>query len=982
MAYESKDTLVERFFTQPSTKATDMFNYETRKAEIRNLETDDIIFSKDNVTFPEGWSQNAVNIVTSKYFAREGVPETGEEKDIRQMVGRYTTSLRNFGESNGYFQNPEEAETFQEELSYLVLNQMYSPNSPTWFNVGKGDIYGIGGSSENGLFYFNEKTGKVELTGSDYEKPQCSACFILGLEDKLFGQNGIIDWWDTETRLFKFGSGSGVTLQYLRAIGESLSGGGESSGALSFARVSDIIADVVKSGGITRRAAKMVNQHINHPEVIPFIDWKVESEKQVRALVASGLYTPQAAYAHVSGQNSNNSVVVHDQFMEAAKNGGNVDFIEVKSGEIRESIPAKELLIHMAAATHISGDPGIQYDHHINAMNTVKNSGKINVSNPCSEYFFIDDSACNLGSNNVKKFTSKDGKFDVKAYEHALRIETLAQEMVVDLSGYPSAPIAKNSHLFRPIGIGHANIGATLMSQGIPYDNDYGREFAAAITAKMTATVYDQSARIAARKGPFKEFGKNKEPFMEVMDLHLEAAERLKPRVNGNMNLEELVKDAKLSWHNARELLEEHGARNAQATLLAPTGTIGFMMDCDTTGIEPSPWLVMYKKLVGGGTQQIINQSIPEGLRKLGYSEDKIKDIEKYVLETNMVEGAPHMKDEHLAVFDTANRSAGGTRFLTYMAHLKMMAATQPFLSGAISKTVNLPFEAKIEDILDIYEQGHELGLKAIAVYRDDSKLYQPLVDEDNSSEEELPRGTKISLDERREGLVKVTSINNPLAGLEYRVHLLTGEYPNGDLGEIRIQISKQGSHLRKIYDDLGIALSEGLKTGVKLESFAEKYINSVSEVSGATSDPSIRSCSSMEDWIFRTLILEYSGTEKYKELTGDTNFSLTPQQERELRVNRNTEAKRSQVYFDDIANINRKMALKTMDEVRAYDEEREAKLKKEKEEEEKSKKGSKKIKRKTTTGGACDICGSQLIPDGKCKKCVNCGKTVGGCAM
>ena len=724
----------------------------------------------------------------------------------------------------------------------------------------------------------------------------------------------------------------------------------------------------------------MVNQHITHPEVLPFINWKVDSEKQVRALVASGLYTPQDAYAHVSGQNSNNSVLVTEDFMEAAKEGKNVDFIEIKSGEVRASMPAKELLIQIAAATHVSGDPGLQYDHHINKMNTVKNSGRINVSNPCSEYMFIDDSACNLGSTNLKKFKREDGTFDIDAYEQANRLAALAQEITVDYAGYPSAPIAKNAHLLRPLGVGYANLGALLMSEGMAYDDDISRDFAAAITAKMTATVYDQSARIAARKGPFKEFEKNREPFMEVMRTHLESSEKLKPRVNGKLNLEEMTRDAKESWRNTVKLIEEYGARNAQATLLAPTGTIGFLMDCDTTGVEPSPWLVMNKQLVGGGTQKLVNNSIPEGLEKLGYSKEQAKEINEYVLETNMVEGAPHIKDEHLAVFDAANKAYEGTRFLNYMSHLKMMGAVQPFLSGAISKTVNLPNDAGIEDILNIYEEGDKLGLKAIAIYRDGSKLYQPLIDEDTSVEETLPRGTKISLDEKRDGLVRVTTIKNPLAGLEYRVHLLTGEYPNGDLGEVRVQMSKQGSDMRKIYDDIGILISEGLKTGVPIESFAEKFLDSTSNISGATTDTLVRSCSSLEDWMFKTLVLEYEGLEKYKELTGDLDFKLTPQQERELRVNRNKETKRAQVYYDDIADIDRRMMLATIDDVKEYDEERAKKLKKEEKEE--GKEGAKKIRKRATTGGYCNICGGQLIPDGKCKKCVNCGKTIGGCAV
>ena len=980
MAYENNNTLVERLFTKPEKKAEDMFNYEKRTAEINDFQTGKTIYKKEGLIFPEGWSQMAVNTVSSKYFAREGVPETGEEKDIKQMIGRYTTALSEYGLKNNYFENEEEAETFKEELSFLVLNQMYSPNSPTWFNVGKGDVYGIEKGGQNGIFAFNKETGKIEETSSDYQNPQCSACFILGLEDKLFGEGSITDWWETETRLFKFGSGSGITLQYLRSIGETLSGGGESSGAQSFARVSDQIADVVKSGGITRRAAKMDVQHINHPEVVPFIDWKVDSEKQVRALVASGLYTPQEAYTQVSGQNSNNSVRVHDDFMEAVENDKNVDFIEVKSGEVKSSIPARELFIRMAAATHVSGDPGLQYDDIIQKMNPVKNSGRINTSNPCSEYLFLDNSACNLGSHNLKKFVDEDGNFNIEQYKHSVRIATLAQEMIVDYAGYPSKKIAQYSHDFRPLGVGYANLGAMLLSQGIPYDSEYGREVAGAITAIMGATVYDHSARMASKLGTFNKFDKNKQPFMEVIKEHKKSSKKLRPIQNGRMNLEELVNNAKLSWEEAESLGKEHGYRNAQGTLLAPTGTIGFLMDCDTTGVEPEIWLVKQKQMVGGGSQILVNNSVEEGLENLGYSNDQIKDIRNHIQSTNSVEGSPHLKEEHLAVFDTANRSFNGTRFLDYMAHLNMMATTQPFLSGAISKTVNLPFEAGISEILDIYKKGHELGIKALAVYRDGSKLYQPLIDEENGSKEQLPRGTKISLDEKREGIVKVTTIKDLTKGLEHRVHLITGEYPDGDLGEIRVQISKQGSHMRKVYDDLGIAWSEGLKTGVELESFAEKYINSISDIAGATTDPLVKSCTSLEDWIFKTLTLEYGGLKKYKELTGDYLFELNSQEERELRVNRNKETKKTQIYFDDIADITERMSLKNYQEVEEYDKKRKNKLKKEKEEEKKQE-PKKKIKRKSFAEGACD-CGGLLIPDGKCKKCSNCGKTVGGCAV
>ncbi|MBS3172038.1 vitamin B12-dependent ribonucleotide reductase [Candidatus Woesearchaeota archaeon] len=972
MVYESKDTLVERLYTQPERRAFDMFQYQPRKAEIKDLNTGEIIYQKEGVVFPVGYSDLAVNIVASKYFAREGVPETGEEKDMKQMVGRVATSLRNYGQSNGYFRSEEEANTFQEELSFMVLNQMYSPNSPTWFNAGKGDIYGIKGSQENGLFYFNETTGQVEKTTEEYSHPQCSACFILGLEDKLFGENSITDWWNTETRLFKFGSGSGVNLERLRSILEKLSGGGYSSGAQSFALVSDQIANVVKSGGITRRAAKMVIQHYTHPEVLDFIQWKVESEKQVRALVASGLYSPQDAYKYVSGQNSNNSVRVDDNFMYAVMNKGNIELTERKSGQVRHTIPAEQFMIMVAAATHISGDPGLQYDTIINMFNPVKNSGRINSSNPCSEYMFLDDSACNLGSLNLKKFV-RNGRFDIESFEHAARIATIAQEIIVDYAGYPGSRIAENSHRFRPLGVGYANLGALLMSAGLDYNSDYSREIAAAITSIMAGTVYEQSARLAKRKGPFKEFEKNKEPFLEVMNLHRTAASKLKSRPNGGMNLEELVTEGKKIWNEVVESGTEYGFRNAQGTLLAPTGTIGFLMDCDTTGIEPDLILVKYKNLVGGGIEKIVNQSVGEALTKLGYSPDQIKDIKNYILSNNHVENAPHLKKEHYPVFDTANKPNNGTRFLEPMAHIKMMAATQPFLSGAISKTVNVPASASIEEIFNLYVEGWKQGLKALAIYRDGSKLYQPLFDESKKEEEKLLRGQKIPLDERREALTRVTTINTG-TGLEYRVHLITGEYPDGDLGEIRVQISKQGSQLRTNYDNFGIALSEGLKTGVPLVAFAKKYINTKTDISGATTDSLIRSCTSLEDWMFKSLVLEYLGVEKYKELTGDYNFRLSAQKERELRLNRVKEERRSQIYFDSIAEINRKMGLETIEDMREFDKEL-------RQPEDPNANMPKRIHRLTTTGDTCD-CGGQLILNGKCKKCINCGRTVGGCAV
>lgn len=973
----SVDALVERYYTNPDKKSKDMFTYEPREAFISD-DKGNVIYQKDGLTFPKGYSQTAVNIVASKYFTREGVPETGEELDMNQMVGRVTNSLTNFGEKNGYFSTLEEAETFNEELNFMILNQMYSPNSPTWFNAGKKDAYGIQGNSENGLYFFNPTSGEIERSIGEYEHPQCSACFILGLEDKLEGENGIKEWWNNEVTLFKFGSGDGVNLGKLRAAKELVSGGGVSSGSQSFAKVSDIIGDVVKSGGITRRAAKMIIQEYDHPDVLEFLGWKVESEKQVRALLASGMYTPAEAYRHVSGQNSNNSIRMNDESLEAVVSGGIIDFIERKSGKVRDSMSAEEFFIKIAAATHVSGDPGLQYSSTIDKFNPVKNSGRITASNPCSEYMFLDDSACNLGSLNLMKFRKENGEFDIDSFRHAVEIATLAQEIIVDYAGYPSAKIAKNSHGFRPLGVGYANLGALLMVNGIAYDSDYGRETAGAITSLLTGTAYGQSAKIAAKLGAFEEFEINREPFLEVMNLHKEAGNALQIRPNGKINLGEIVSAQKETWGYTIPLIEEHGSRNAQVSVLAPTGTIGFMMDCDTTGIEPEFLLIKTKNLVGGGIETIVNKTVGPALDNLGYSELQIDDIQDFILENNHVEGAPHLKEKHIPIFDTANSSSGGTRFIEPMAHLKMMAAAQPFLSGAISKTVNLPSDSSIEDIFKLYLEGGKLGLKAVAIYRNESKLHQPLVDSSKTIAEGLARGEKIRLERTREAMTKVTTVTNPQSGLDYKVHVISGEYPDGSLGEVRIQLSKTGSIMKGVYDNLGIAVSEGLKTGTPLGTYSNKFVGSKTDISGATDDPLIRSCTSLEDLIFRQLTLEYEGEEKYRELTGDHSFSLNPRQNRNLRLNRNKETLRARTYFDSIGEIDEKMSLTNLEEVRKYD----ADAKKRREKNKKTKNSSKGHKKSNASSGdLCDRCGGAVIPDGKCKKCTNCGNTVGGCA-
>src|SRR5499426_2757581 len=682
---------LERYFTRPGVDPFDEVEWEIRSAVIGS-EKGEIVFEQKDVEVPKFWSQTATNVVASKYF--RGVIGTPErERSVKQLIGRVVRSIGAWGRAQGYFNTEADARTFEAELKHLLVYQKMSFNSPVWFNIG------------------------IE------PKPQGSACFFNSVEDTM---DSILTLAKTEGMLFKYGSGTGTNLSPLRSSKELLAGGGTASGPVSFMKGYDAFAGVIKSGGKTRRAAKMVILNSDHPDVMEFITCKVEEEKKAWALIDAGYdgsFTG-TAYTSVFFQNSNNSVRVTDDFMRSVLDDGEWTTKAVRDGSAMDTYKARQLMRGIAEGTWVCGDPGMQFDTTVNEWHTCPSTDRINASNPCSEYMFLDDSACNLASINLMKFVRDDGEFDVLAFKAACRTLITAQEIIVPNSSYPTKAIEKNSHEYRPLGLGYANLGALLMSRGLPYDSDEGRHYAAAITAVMTGEAYAQSARVARdHGGPFSGYEKNREPFMRVMRKHRDSVSE----INSKHVPTDLYAAAKQAWDEAVELGEDFGYRNAQATVLAPTGTIGFMMDCDTTGVEPDIALVKYKKLVGGGLMKIVNTTVPMALEKLGYTAPEIEAIVHHIDEQETIEGAPFLKDEHLPVFDCAFKAANGDRSIHYMGHIRMMGATQPFISGAISKTVNVPREATVEDIERAYVESWRLGAKAISIYRDGSKRTQPL---------------------------------------------------------------------------------------------------------------------------------------------------------------------------------------------------------------------------------------------------------------
>ncbi len=812
-----------RYFTTDGVHPFDQVEWETRDAVIPNYKEGGNAFEQRDVEFPITWSQNATNIVAQKYFRGTlGTPQ--RESSVRQLVGRVVDTITGWGTKNRYFATAEDARVFAEELAHLLVNQKAAFNSPVWFNVGVPDT-----------------------------PQQCSACFILAVDDHM---SSILNWYVEEGTIFKGGSGSGINLSRIRSSREALAGGGTASGPVSFMRGADASAGTIKSGGKTRRAAKMVILNVDHPDVREFIWCKATEEHKARALRDAGFdmdLDGRDSYS-IQYQNANNSVRVTDEFMQSYEHDADWRLKAVTSGDTVETVRARGLMRDIAQAAWECADPGMQYDTTINEWHTCPASGRINGSNPCSEYMHLDNSACNLASLNLMRFLDVDGNFDVASYRHAVEIMFTAQEILVGESDYPTAKIGENARAYRQLGLGYANLGALLMARGLPYDSDQGRAWAGALTAIMTGWAYRTSARIAEVTGPFDDYAPNADAMIRVMRKHRAAADEIDPELVP----EGILSAAKQAWDEAIGLGEIHGYRNAQASVLAPTGTIGLMMDCDTTGIEPELALVKTKKLVGGGTMQFVNQTVPRALDKLGYEPGQIEDIVAYIAEHNSVVEAPHLRTEHYAVFDTAM----GSEPIHYMGHVRMMAAAQPFISGAISKTVNMPEEATVEEVEQLFLESWRLGLKAVAIYRDNCKVAQPLsADKKKTAEVVEPAvlawSAKKRLPQSRPALTTSFQVGDAEG------YITAGSYPDDGLGEIFLKASKQGSTLSGIMDAFSIAVSVGLQYGVPLEDYASKFINMKFEPSGMTNDPDIRFASSIVDYVFRRLALDHLSLEK-----------------------------------------------------------------------------------------------------------------------
>jgi ribonucleoside-diphosphate reductase alpha chain len=982
-----------RLFTKPGVSPYSEVEWELRNAQITDSQGG-MIFEQKNVEVPKDWSMTATNIVASKYL--HGPIGTDErETGVRQLVSRVAETIRDWGMKDGYFRSSEDAATFHDELVHLLLRQHVAFNSPVWFNVGCDRIEP---KSDATNWHWNATTNQVEFGVTGYTRPQCSACFINSVRDSL---DSILTLAKTEGMLFKWGSGTGTNLSTLRSSTEVLSGGGTASGPLSFMKGFDAFAGVIKSGGKTRRAAKMVILNIDHPDIVDFIECKSKEEAKAHALVLQGYdgsHPDSDAYSSIFFQNANNSVRVTDDFMVAVMRDTDFSTRAIVDGRVVKTYPAKELLAKISEATWQCGDPGMQYDSTVNRWHTSKNTARINASNPCSEYMFLDDSACNLASLNLLKF-APNGTFDVEAYRHAVDVVITAQEILVDNAGYPTEIIGKNSHDYRPLGLGYANLGALLMAAGLPYDSDAGRDYAACVTAIMCGEAYLQSSRIAEQCEPLAPITLpvqtrlgvtaaeampgaacpgwyiNREPFLDVIRMHRASVNNIgsvragtgaspvqAERSSAAAQLSELIDASKACWDEALAHGEKHGYRNSQVTVLAPTGTIGFMMDCDTTGIEPDLALIKYKKLVGGGMIKIVNNTVPGALFKLGYTHEQTDAIVSYIDATGTIEGAPHVKDEHLAVFDCSFKPSKGTRSIHYMGHLKMMAAAQPFISGAISKTVNLPNAATADDISEAYIQAWKLGLKAVAVYRDGCKQSQPLsaagsktalssaggspsvaqasspaLEEDNL--DAPPRALRHKLKEERMSVTHKFNVGG------HEGYIIVGLYPDGEPGEIFIKMAKEGSTVSGLMDSFALAVSISLQHGVPLKLFCEKFAHTRFEPSGWSSNPDIGFAKSIMDYIFRWLQMRF--------LSGQQQFlfeNLRPKPQVDI-------GGASSPAGDAISDLNATAGPRT-GSIHAADA----------------------LSELIDMGDApsCHVCGSIMVRNGSCYKCMSCGSTSG----
>jgi ribonucleoside-diphosphate reductase alpha chain len=899
-----------RYFTTAGSNPLTQVEWEQRDAIIAN-ERGEAVFEQRGVEVPLAWSQQATNIVASKYF-RGQLGSRERESSVRQLIGRVVDTMTEWARSKHYFANEGDVLAFSDDLAFLLVHQMGAFNSPVWFNCG------------------------IE------KHPQCSACFINSVDDTL---DSILTLARTEGMLFKFGSGTGSNLSNLRSSRETLAGGGTASGPVSFMKGYDAFAGVIKSGGKTRRAAKMVILNTDHPDIVDFINCKVEEEKKAWALIDAG-YDGSfngAAYASVFFQNSNNSVRATDDFMRAALDNGIWQTRAIRDrSKVLDTYNARDLMRQIAEATHVCGDPGMQFDTTINEWHTCPNTERINASNPCSEYMFLDDSACNLASLNLMAFLNEHGEFDVEAFRAAVRVFVTAQEIIVDSASYPTRAIERNSHDYRPLGLGYANLGALLISRGLPYDSDGGRAFAATITALMTGESYAQSAKLARdHGGPFAGYERNREPFLRVMRKHRDALRD----VNSSLVPADIHAGAQRAWDEAIEIGQEFGYRNAQTTVLAPTGTIGFMMDCDTTGVEPDIALVKYKKLVGGGLMKIVNTTVPSALTRLGYTESQVAAIVDHLNAQETIEAAPHLKEKDLPVFDCAFKPAKGQRSIHYMGHIKMMGAVQPFISGAISKTVNVPREATVDDILQAYIESWRLGVKAVAIYRDGSKRTQPL----NTSKTKEPARVEVvtkviehpvrrKLPEERKAITHKFDIGG------HEGYITVGLYEDNTPGELFLVMAKEGSTISGFADAFAQAVSYALQYGVPLHVLVDKFSHMRFEPSGMTRNPQIRFAKSIVDYVFRWLATKFLSAEAQFRAGVNTPEGAGPKEAEQLPLTGIAPAGESTpAVTASAAAVHEMLTVQNQEDA-----------------------------------PPCHVCGSIMVRSGSCYKCVNCGSTSG----
>jgi ribonucleoside-diphosphate reductase alpha chain len=916
---------IHRFFTKPGDDGFADVQWELRTANITG-ENGKTVFEQKDVEVPRGWSQTATNVVVQKYF-RGTVGTDNRERSVRHLISRVADTITAWGLKDGTFSTPQDAETYRAELRHLLVQQKMSFNSPVWFNVGS------------------------EL------RPQCSACFINSVEDTM---DSILTLAKTEGMLFKYGSGTGTNLSPLRSSRELLQGGGTASGPVSFMRGFDAFAGVIKSGGKTRRAAKMVILNVDHPDIEEFIWCKAKEEKKAWKLIDAGYdgSFDGEAYKSVFFQNSNNSVRVTDDFMEAVQKDRDWSTRAIRDGRPVETSKARDLWRQIAEAAWQCGDPGLQFDTTINDWHTSANTARINASNPCSEYMYLDDSACNLASLNLMKYQRPDGELDVDSFKKAIELTIIAQEIIVGNATYPTKRIEQNSHRFRPLGLGFANLGALLMSRGMAYDSAAARAYAGAISAIMTGWAYRTSAVIARDvTGPFDGYSENEEPFLRVMKKHRQKVDK----IDTTLVPFDMLTGARESWDDAIAVGKEHGFRNGQATVIAPTGTIGFMMDCDTTGIEPDIALIKYKRLVGGGMIKIVNNTLSEALAKIGYDEQQRKAIVDYVDQEETIEGAPGLREDHLSIFDCAFRPANGTRSIQYLGHIRMMAAVQPFISGAISKTVNLPPEASIEDVQDAYMEAWKDGLKAIAIYRDGCKRTQPLSTSKSdpgmarvaqvaqplqtSDLKGPPAAVRRKLPDERRSITHKFSV----AGHEGYIHV--GLYETGEPGEIFIRMAKEGSTISGLMDSFGTAISLAFQHGVPLRLLVDKFTRTKFDPSGFTGNPEIPRASSIMDYIFRWL-----GAKFVKEERGEVESAIDPANDLNPNLNRVSQI----VATAATVPISGGTKVEVIDATRHVNGNGNYSF----------------IAR--TDAPTCPECGSIMIPNGSCHKCVNCGTTSG----